>query len=307
MQDVVAYVGWRGTRGKFNGKGKPRTGCAPTTIEANLAAIRNHMRYEIGVDFPESSKEKGPFLYNIIQGMKRDYNPRVKEPITIDMLSRIGYHLTSTQRYDDWVLWTNMVLLWRGINRANEQIQPEVHGLRMGQFFWNGKQTLSLDKILKAEYMDFVVTRSKKDYSGAVRSCTVICDCPSPCALCATKALVAWRSRTAPPRASSKIFKLERTGKPLSYNGLYRMIKEILHELGYNEEDYATHSFRRGGLQFSMREAIPVEALLAMGWWKHINSIRSYTEKELEKIHKKKGLIRRNGKYTFKTLRDNDP
>ena len=86
-----------------------------------------------------------------------------------------------------------------------------------------------------------------------------------------------WRVKNRP-----KIFVPSLKGEKVSYNSFSKQIKTWVAAIGYNPEDFATHSLRRGGTSMLRMTGLSDAQIMSAGRWKTLTVMKDYVDWEVD-------------------------
>lgn len=198
----------------------------------------------------------------VFTGIRRDHGtaPTKKEPITLDVLTTLLAHLPAgLVGVRDRAL---LIVDYGGVFRRSE-----LAALNVG------------DVSIKGNHMTIVVRRGKTDQEGKglVKHFPMLENAD----LCPLRAMLAWFEQGA--IATGPIWRpIDRWGKirdkRLSDHAVNEIIKRAVKRAGLNEEDYAGHSMRRGGITQMLAADVSQFKVMDQSGHRDVNTLREYNQ-----------------------------
>lgn len=229
---------------------------APQSIKNYLSGVKT-MHYLLGF----STQNINDFLINIsLRGIERLHPHQIKQasPITPEILGHI-YKLLDTESKTDSVFWClflfafflfarksnlvpnseadiskNKILLRKDIQLVNEMLIVSMRWSKTNQF---GQRILQIPLLAIPESI-----------FCPVHAYTVMCN-------------------KVHANVTNPLFSLP-NGKCITYPAFQSKLKYFISKIGLNQEEFSTHSFRRGGTTFAFKANVPTILIKAHGDWK---------------------------------------
>ena len=247
---------------------------AVKTIEGRMAAVtRAHLEECIILD-----RSQMPLLSLTIRGLKRlSGGCRRKLAVTIDILFKMREAL-DLNKWEDLNLWnatlTGFFFLLRSVEYLDVQTEAnDKMRLRVAHF-----QLRAAGKDLdlaggpskgapNPDEMLIILPYSKTDMEGQGRELNLFAEDDNE--LCVVTSMAdAWRMNPKHfQRPEAPLFS-NKEGRPVKKTDLQEALRKASAELGYNPEDYSSHSLRSGGATAMYEADIPVEDIQRRGRWK---------------------------------------
>eukprot|EP01083_Nonionella_stella_P289624 985618_1 len=206
-----------------------------------------------------------------------------KDIMTKQMLSEIEDKYLVFDRvngYNNLILFGAMLCLFTTQGRADRITRN--NGLLIGSLeFENGTH-----KPNKSDTYVFIrITGSKTNQNGRVQLPFTLCHCDDPCFLCIVKEI--YRRRRHQWEKEEPLFVLE-SGETLDYPTLLKCVKQSVEAIGYNPDNFGTHSLRSGGNAYNWEMGYSGAMREHLSNWASSSTRRLY-EKKVNK--NKKQLI----------------
>ena len=232
------------------------------TIKVYLSAIR-HMHVKEGLH-SHFSQQVTPRLQLTINGIKKSqvasFTPRVRLPITMQLMQKIQTLLQQSSSYDSKMLWAACCLAFFGFLRVSEFTVPNQEGYDESMHL--SLKDISLDNRSNPRLIKVVIKQSKTDpfrkgvyiYLGA----TDLCTCPVTGML---PYLAVRGTRPGPLFVTEK-------GMPLTRQIFSSKIDNVLMRLHIDPIQYNTHSFWIDATTTAAQACIADYHIKTLGRWK---------------------------------------
>ena len=237
-------------------------GLAPQTGKSYLAALRS-MQISLGLPDPRDQSSL-PILKRVLAGISRaraqsGLQPRIRLPITIQVLARINTALSESSRRDKVVLWAVAASAFFGFFRLGELLPVSTTAFNPStQLSWGD---VSVDSHTEPSMVQFHLKVSKCDQFGAGAFVVVG---RIGCTLCPVQALLQYidvRGTSPGP------FFLDGSRRPLCKSKFIGDMREILQSVGLPHHQYAGHSFRIGAATTAAAAGVPDSMIQTLGRW----------------------------------------
>ena len=255
-----------------------------SSIKVYLSAVR-HMHVMEGLH-NEFNQLLTPRLHLTLRGIKKKQAatrpPRRRLPITINILHRIRYYLsTKTPSYSNTMLWAMCCLAFFGFLRVSEFTIPSEDSYDPTTHL--SLQDIRIDNRDSPRLLQVSIKQSKTDpfrrgiqlYLGATDS--------TVCPIKAMLSYLAARGSQAGP-----LFVTEQ-GRGITRQMFSSALNTLLTQLKLDCKSYNTHSFRIGAATSATQAMIPDSQIKMLGRWQS-NAYQCYIRtprEELAKLTKK--------------------
>ena len=228
------------------------------TVKLYLAAISNFY-VEHNQPFRSTTMLQ---LHRILKGIKRTSNPqkRPRHPITIHLLSQISTLLrpTFSEDLDTVMLWAAFTLAFFGF-------------LRVSEFTYSSAKTFlavhDITFVPNIATPTSIQVRIKQSKTDPFRHGTTLVIARSHSSVCAVTALREYLLQRSPANPDEPLFLLQNK-EPLTRTILNANLRALLKMLGYNETEYAPHSFRIGAATTAAAANLPPWLIKTLGRWR---------------------------------------
>lgn len=204
-------------------------------------------------------------LTSLMNGIKRVKGTSVarKMPITPDVLLRIHHHLNLSSTLDA-SLWVACLILFFGLLRKGNVLPPSQAGFLP-------------DRHLRRQdfYLHSWGVEVKLRWSKTIQFRQRVLSIPLPFLplghpLCPVSALLNYFQLTkgADPQGPALTFTNSGEVEPLTYPKFVKCLRVVLKQLGLDPQQYAGHSFRRGGATWALHTGLPGDIIQILGDWK---------------------------------------
>ena len=226
------------------------------TVKVYLAGIRlEHL--ERGFQDPTNDE----LLHLLCKGIKRSQGTarRTRLPITINILRTLKSKLREESSYsllEKRLLWSAFTMAFYGFLRASEFATPNLS--------WANIQ-LNTEKIMV--YLE----HSKTDPFRKGHTITIYATDTSTCPV---RAITQYAAEVTPSHRLGPLFNGGRFS-PLKHQQLTSALRHLLQNTEYNQQQYASHSFRIGAATTAAAAGLPAWLIKTLGRWKS-DAFQSY-------------------------------
>ena len=235
---------------------------SPQTGKVYLSAVRN-MQISLGLPDPRDQSSL-PILKRVQAGVARAAKsrgkaPRIRLPITYQLLTLIQNHLTITNHQERTVIWAIACTAFFGFFRLGELLptSDETQGLSKC-LLW---EDVAVDDRTNPTMFKLFLQQSKWDQFGT--GAHIILGRTTGQA-CPVSALT--RYLEAHPHTQGPLF-LDSQEKPVKKTWFVTEIRTILRTLGYPQDKYAGHSFRIGAATAAAQNGLEDSVTKTLGRW----------------------------------------
>lgn len=201
-----------------------------------------------------------------LKGIKRIKGERdgkkQKLPITLDILLRMRQHMNLSD-INDFAMWTAMLFMFFTFLRKGNVTTDKLTSK-------HEKQPIKRADISLRDGRIWVTLRHTKTRQyGDTELCIPLPFIPGS-ELCPTTALLTYLAATTTVGGEhTHLFGQMHSGKwmNLTYRTFLHNLKLLLKKAGYTPEDYAGHSFRRGGATYAFTAGINTHVIAVIGDW----------------------------------------
>ena len=237
-------------------------GLAPQTGKSYLSALRS-MQISLGLPDPRDQSSL-PILRRVQAGISRmrvlkGSPPRIRLPITIQIMQAIQQSLVTSQNPDRVVLWAVAASAFFGFFRLGELLPDSpsrfnpATGLTWGD--------VAVDSHTHPTMIQFHLKVSKCDQFGAGSNIIVGRTESLLCPVTAILKFIEIRGDQPGP------FFIDSSRKALSKQKFVGQIREILNSLGLQQDQYAGHSFRIGAATTAAAAGVEDSTIQTLGRW----------------------------------------
>ena len=217
-----------------------------------------------------------------MKGMRRIKGSAVtpKAPVTPELLLRL--HSTLVNSPEDTLFWAAALIMFFGLLRksnvfcppARSQFDPQKH-------FCRGN--VSLPPEAMGQYVSITCPWAKNNqFQERVHTVTLphLPGHPLNPALALHRALA-----VCPGQTSDAPALLRPSGVPYTYPSFLHHFKDKLKRALLNPEEFAAHSFRRGGATWAFRCGVPGEVIKQLGDWQSTCYLQYIEVSDASKVH----------------------
>ena len=241
-----------------------------------VSSIKNYLNIisllhkELGLSNPLSDNW---FLKSLLTGIKRIKGNEIKQklPITLNILRGIFYLLNMNNSYDA-TFWAVCLVMFFGLFRKS-------HLLPLSHTKFDSNKQFSRSSF-KFYYWGILLTvKWSKTIQFRERSVQIPLPRIPGSIFCPVSSLQHALSFTSGAPAHSHAFSYldlpHCNRRCMTYRSFVSKLRSCLRSLGVSLDDYAGHSFRRGGASFAFQAGVPIEMIGMLGDWKS-NSVLLY-------------------------------
>ena len=234
------------------------------------------------------------FVVNLgLRGLARSkpHMPKQAQAITPEILLKM-YALLDMKKRKDIVYWCLFVFAFFMFARKSNLVPTTFADLKKPKFLLRRDVTRIGDILL------VTMKWSKTNQFGArVLQIPLIKIPHSPlCPISAYKNMCSMVSA----EETDPLFTLP-NGVPIFYKEYQTKLKQLIHNIGMNSDDFSTHSLRRGGCSYAFTSKVPTELIKAHGDWKS-DCYQQYLSFSLEDKLLVVGRMRENIKSNMQSL-----
>lgn len=238
----------------------------PSSVPKYLNIIRI-LHKEAG--FPNPLEENW-FLQHVIRGIKRTHGDEVRQvhPVTPQMLLQIQSKLDLTTPLHK-TFWAASLAMFFGLLRKSNVL---------GQSQFDATKHLTRKDILSFPDHLALNIRWTKTVQNKERNLMVPLPCIPQHPLCPATAVSNMVRSTlqAPLDGPAFCYTTADGVKPLTYSQFLNIFKIVMNKLDYQPNDFACHSFRRGGATWALSVGIPGEMIQILGDWR-VKAMHAHT------------------------------
>ena len=234
-----------------------------------LSALRN-LQITLGLPDPRDQSSL-PRLKRVLAGisrtrLKKTQKPRIRLPITVQLLGRIHDKLSESANPNRILVWAIASLAFFGFFRLGElllnspvQYEAAIH-LSWGDVAVDNPRSPSMIKVhLKTSKCD-QLGEGVDIFVGSTES-----------PICPVTAVLEYiKLRQDTPGA----FFIDRNRKPVRKPWFTQQIRQVLQSLGLPQDDYAGHSFRIGAATSAALAGIEDSTIQTLGRWQSAAYLR---------------------------------
>ena len=236
-------------------------GLAPQTCRSYLAAVRS-MQISLGLPDPRDHSSM-PILKRVQAGIRRlrmqqEAQPRVRLPITLEVLAKMQQHLQASDHPHRRVLWAISTTAFFGFFRLGELL-PETTSFNPATHLAWGD--VAMDSHQGPRMVQIHLKKSKCDQFGTGSDVVVG---RTDATICPVAAILEYSSsRGAHP---GPFFRLNSTVH-VTKSWFVTQLRTILGAVGLPQQQYAGHSFRIGAATTAALVGIEDSTIQALGRW----------------------------------------
>ena len=253
-------------------------GLAPQTGKSYLAAVRN---LQISMGFPDPREHSSlPILKRVQAGISRarmlkGSPPRIRLPITANIMRQIDQALTASVHPDKVVLWAIAASAFFGFFRLGELLPESPTSFNQAtNLAWGD---VAVDSHSHPRMIQFHLKVSKCDQFGAGSDVVVGRTGNAICPVSALLRYIEVRGNRPGP------FFLNSSHHTIAKPYFIAQIREILTSIGLPQHDFAGHSFRIGAATTAAAAGIEDSMIQSLGRW-HSAAFLQYIRTPKERL-----------------------
>lgn len=236
-------------------------GLAPQTCRSYLAAVRS-MQISLGLPDPRDHSSM-PILKRVQAGIRRvrmqqGAQPRIRLPITLEVLAKMQQHLQASDHPHRRVLWAISTTAFFGFFRLGELL-PETTSFNPATHLAWGD--VAMDSHQEPRMVQIHLKKSKCDQFGTGSDVVVGRTDTTVCPVAAILEYTSSRGSHPGP-----FFRLNSVA-PITKPWFVAQLRAILGAVGLPQQQYAGHSFRIGAATTAALVGIEDSTIQALGRW----------------------------------------
>ena len=237
-------------------------GLAPQTGKSYLSAVRS---MQISLGFPDPREQSSlPILKRVQAGisrlrMSRGSPPRIRLPVTAQILSQIRQTLAAATSQDRLAIWAIAAVAFFGFFRLGELLPESAHSFNPAtDLAWGD---IAVDSHSTPTMLQIHLKKSKCDQAG--RGADIVIG-RTGCKLCPVSAVLHYitaRGDQAGP------FFINSSKETITKAWFVARIRELLGSIGLPQHQYAGHSFRIGAATTAAMAGVEDSMIQTLGRW----------------------------------------
>ena len=236
-------------------------GLSPQTGKSYLAAVCS-MQISLGLPDPREQSSM-PILKRVQAGirrvrMERGTQPRIRLPITLEVLRRVHHDLTSSHHPHQQLLWAISALAFFGFYRLGELLPDKLPFNSLSQLAWGD---VAVDSHQRPQMVQVHLKKSKCNQFGTGSDVVVGRTDLALCPILATVDYVAKRDDRPGP-----FFPINMRD-PVLKLWFITQLRAILAAVRLPQDQYAGHSFHVGAATTAALVSREDSTIKTLGWW----------------------------------------